>query len=80
MAFNLKCMVFLISLKFKTLHREIRTTCSVNTLLVDRQLRKFKFKFSAENTYLAIFRLELENAILMLNFNTFNLSKCSISC
>ena len=41
MVFNLKSMVFRISLKLYTLHREIRTTCSVNTLLVDRQLQKF---------------------------------------
>ena len=30
--------------------------------------------------YLAIFRLELEKTIVMLDFSTFNLSKCNISC
>ena len=30
--------------------------------------------------YLAIFRLELEKTIVMLNFSVFNLPKCYISC
>ena len=29
--------------------------------------------------YLAIFRLDLEKTIVMLDFTTFNLSKCNIS-
>ena len=41
MAFNLNGMVSWISLKLQTLYGEIRTTCSVNTLSVGRQLKKF---------------------------------------
>ena len=40
-AFNVKDMVFWIPLKFLPVYREIRTTCSVNTLSIGRQLRKF---------------------------------------
>ena len=40
-AFTIKGMVFWIPLKFLTLYREIRTTCSVNTFSVGRQLQKF---------------------------------------
>ena len=36
--------------------------------------------FELKIPYLAIFRLELEKSIAMLDFNTFNLSKCNISC
>ena len=36
--------------------------------------------FALEIPYLAIFRLELEKTIVMLDFTTFNLSKCHISC
>ena len=36
--------------------------------------------FASKIPYLAIFRLELEKAIVMLDFTSFNLSKCNISC
>ena len=36
--------------------------------------------FALKIPYLAIFRLELEKIIAMLDFSTFNLSKCNISC
>ena len=36
--------------------------------------------FALKIPYLAIFRLELENNIVMLDFTTFNLSKCNVSC
>ena len=36
--------------------------------------------FARELPYLAIFTLELEQTIVMIDFSRFNLSKCKISC
>ena len=36
--------------------------------------------FALKRTHLTIFGLELEKTIFPLDFRTFNLSKCNISC
>ena len=36
--------------------------------------------FALKIPYLAIFWLEVEKTIVMVDFTTFNLSKCNISC